>query len=59
MGKSDESQVSKRKIHGKWFRMERKSVQGASIVWKALVRAFPIIGKWAAWKVGRGNKVRI
>jgi hypothetical protein len=30
-----------------------------SIVWIALVKAFPLIGKWTAWKIGRGNKVII
>ena len=28
-------------------------------MWKALVRSFPLIGKWLEWKVGRGNRVRI
>jgi hypothetical protein len=30
-----------------------KSIQGVSIVWEALVRAFPLIGKRLASKVGR------
>jgi hypothetical protein len=42
-----------------WFKMERKNIQGVSIVWKELVKVFPLIGKCSAWKVGRGNKVRI
>jgi hypothetical protein len=31
-----------------WFKKERKIPQGGSIVWKALIRAFPLIGKWIA-----------
>jgi len=42
-----------------WLRLERKCVKGGSIVWKALVSAFPLLRKWIAWKVGTGKKVRI
>jgi hypothetical protein len=27
------------------------------IIWKATIEAFPIIGKWIIWKVGKGDKV--
>ena len=30
-----------------------------SILWKALVLAFPVVGYWLVWKVGKGYKVRI
>jgi len=42
-----------------WFRQERKNSNGGSIVWKDLVKTFPLIGKWTAWKIQRQNKVRI
>ena len=44
---------------GDWFRKVREDSQGASIVWKAMVKAFPLLGNWAAWKSGNGCKVRI
>jgi hypothetical protein len=31
-----------------WIRAPNKSVISASIVWKALVQAFPLVGKWLA-----------
>jgi hypothetical protein len=44
-------------IH-EWFRAPFKSNKG-SIVWKALVKAFPLVGLWTAWKVGNGRSIRI
>jgi hypothetical protein len=41
-----------------WFRQERNTSQEGSIVLKAMVRDFPLIGNWIAWKVERWNKVR-
>jgi len=31
-----------------------KSSKG-SIVWKALVEAFPVVGDWVVWKIGDGK----
>jgi hypothetical protein len=42
-----------------WFRWVRKNSIGGSIVWKDLVRDFPLIGKWFAWKIGKENLLRI
>jgi hypothetical protein len=41
-----------------WFREPMKSSKG-SIVWKALVEAFPLVGKWMVWCIGNGEKVRL
>jgi hypothetical protein len=35
-----------------------KSSKG-SIVWKALVEAFPLVGNWMVWCIGNGEKVRL
>jgi hypothetical protein len=42
-----------------WLRQERKCSSGGSIVWRAMVKSFPFIGKWLACKGGRGTNVRI
>lgn len=42
-----------------WLRTERKQAQGASIVCKVLVTAFPIVGNWIVWQIGNGSKLRI
>lgn len=42
-----------------WSRRRPKSHQNISIVWKAIVLAFPLVGKWLVWKVGKGNKVTL
>lgn len=42
----------------KWFRTSVKSVQG-SIVWKALVLAFPMVSRWTTWRIGNGQSVCI
>jgi hypothetical protein len=41
-----------------WFRKPNKSSKG-SIVWKALVEAFPLVGEWVVWKIGDGKNVRV
>lgn len=35
------------------FKQERKSSQGDLIVWKALVRDFPLLGKWTGFTEGK------
>lgn len=42
-----------------WIRNPRKTINNVSIHWKALVQAFPRIGKWLAWKVEKVEQVRI
>jgi hypothetical protein len=41
-----------------WFCSPLKSPKG-SIVWKALVESFPLVGNWMAWRIGNGKNVRI
>jgi hypothetical protein len=42
-----------------WIRKEVTAFGGASVIWKDLVKAFPLLVKWLVWKVGRGNEVKI
>jgi hypothetical protein len=42
-----------------WIRKDIKGHRGASIVWKSIARALPLIGKWLVWKIGRENKIKI
>jgi len=37
-----------------WIRMDDKKSKGGSIIWKAIIMAFEIIGRGLAWKVGDG-----
>jgi len=41
-----------------WFQEPLKYYKG-SIVWKALVESFPLVGKWKIWRIGNGEKVRL
>jgi len=38
------------------IRTDDKKKTGASIIWKAIILAFDLIGKWMAWGVGDGHK---
>ena len=42
-----------------WFRLERKNTHGASIVWKGMEKAFPLVGNWTSWKVSNKRMVKI
>jgi hypothetical protein len=42
-----------------WVRKPIRHSHNASIIWKVVVMAFPLIGNWLVWKIGRGNKVQI
>jgi len=42
-----------------WIRRPTHSFQNYSITWKALVKHFSIISQGLAWKVGKGNSLRI
>jgi hypothetical protein len=42
-----------------WYHMPKKSVINNSIVWKALIDAFPLFGEWTVWRVGNGKSLRI
>jgi hypothetical protein len=41
-----------------WLRQLNKSSKG-SIVWKALVEAFPLVGEWVVWKIGDRKNIRV
>ena len=42
-----------------WIRNPRKSFEGGSVIWKALVKYFHILETSLAWKVGSGRKLRV
>ena len=42
-----------------WFRLEWKVTKGSSIVWKALVDAFSLVGNWIIWKMRDEKNTRI
>jgi hypothetical protein len=42
-----------------WIRKHDKKVSNGSIIWKAIIKAFPLIGKWLMWKIGNGVQVSI
>jgi len=42
-----------------WIRSPRKSHKGGSVIWKAVVKAFPLIESNLAWAVGNGEKLKI
>eukprot|EP01018_Ginkgo_biloba_P034237 Gb_24170 [translate_table: standard] len=42
-----------------WIRRPTKTHNNASIIWKVVVLAFPLVGTWLVWTVGRGNRVRL
>ena len=40
-----------------WICSEPNTHKGASLNWKALFEAFPVIDSLLAWKLGNGNQV--
>lgn len=42
-----------------WIRYPVKSLNNVSIIWKAVILAFPLVGNWLVWCVGRGTKVQV
>ena len=36
-----------------------KSIEGVSNVLRCLASSFEVVGKWVAWKVGQGDRLRI
>jgi hypothetical protein len=41
-----------------WIRSPTKSFHNASMIWKVVVWAFPLVGKWLVWKVVSKRKFR-
>jgi hypothetical protein len=44
---------------GEWIRRANKNIPNCSIIWKAVIKSFHVIGDGLAWKIGRGDKLRI
>eukprot|EP01018_Ginkgo_biloba_P015473 Gb_20637 [translate_table: standard] len=42
-----------------WIRSTTQYSNGASVVWKVVVQAFPLVGMWLMWRVGNGSRVHI
>jgi hypothetical protein len=42
-----------------WIRSQPKTLKGASVIWKAILNAFPLIEIGLAWKIGNGNRLRL
>jgi hypothetical protein len=42
-----------------WIRSPLKASTNGSIIWKAMISSFPVVGDSLAWKVGKGNHLRI
>eukprot|EP01018_Ginkgo_biloba_P023075 Gb_32325 [translate_table: standard] len=40
-----------------WIRTPSQNINGTSIVWKVVVLAFPLVGRWLVWRVGIGRRV--
>jgi len=42
-----------------WIRWDSKHSRGGSIIWKALIQSFGVIGSGLAWRVGNGHQFMI
>jgi len=42
-----------------WIINPTEACHDVSIIWKAIVLVFPLIGRWLVWKAGKGNRVRL
>jgi hypothetical protein len=42
-----------------WIRTTNKSSMGISIIWKALIKDFDLVGNGLVWRVGSGRLVRL
>jgi hypothetical protein len=42
-----------------WIRRPTKSFHNVSIIWNDVVLAFPLIGRWLEWRVGKETRVRL
>jgi hypothetical protein len=42
-----------------WIRSPLKASTNGSIIWKVMISSFPVVGDNLAWKVGKGNQLRI
>ena len=58
-GKIMMAKYMKPKYTKDWLTKKFERYRGASIVWKTLVRVFPLIGKWLVYRIGKANNVKI
>jgi len=58
-GRFTKAKYLKGKTMDEWLRLARRHYPKASLVWKALIKAYHMILKWVSWQVGNGGKVRI
>jgi hypothetical protein len=42
-----------------WIGNPVKKHKNGSLIWKATISAFPLIGRWLVWKVVNGHNVRV
>jgi hypothetical protein len=59
LGEVDEKKYCKGLMVENWIRIEYKSLIGVSNVWKCVVRSFLVLGRWVAYKIGKGNRLII
>jgi len=45
--------------HLEWIHSPSKSNSNAPIIWKPLVQAFPLVGRWLALKVNDGRSIQL
>jgi hypothetical protein len=42
-----------------WIRRSNKTTSNCSIIWKAIIKSFHVIGDGLAWKIRKGEKLRL
>jgi hypothetical protein len=42
-----------------WLRIQQKSIKGASVIWKSIINAFPVIENGLSWKIGNELRFRL
>ena len=42
-----------------WIRQSNKTTSNYSIIWKAIIKSFHVIGDGLAWKIRKGEKLRL
>ena len=59
MDTSGDSEVYCSLVSIEWVMLENKSKGGYSIIWKAMVQAYDLIGTGLVWRVGSGSRVQL
>jgi len=42
-----------------WIKSPIKQQNNASIIWKAIIYYFHLVGDWMIWQIGKGDKMQI